>query len=296
MIEPYDENLVRREVFEDVIEKVQSHAVVAICGSGGCGKSALIWQVLDWLQNSACCTVLAANHVEKSWIRDVVHKWRGLVRNSNDRPETALHRLITANPNSPRPILYLALDGLDEVPVDRESPVREIVKWFWEEERQDSGPPKATLIVSCRRRKDLSRKWLHLVPQLLGGGPEIVFIELKDFSEKEFREITRTKRPELSKRSSLISGPTRDMLEGEYPMEAFGDVFQSNGSIQIDDQVRESLKHPAMWMAFRLLPDIIQIDAISGDQDAVYQLANRFLVWFHWKVELRQPSLSQLDF
>jgi hypothetical protein len=301
----WDGDLVEREVFQDVLQETRRRALVGLYGPGGCGKSVVIWQLLSQLQGSGCCTVTSARDLQQYWITNTVHNRRNLSigNRPDDTAEEAIERLMIANSGSQRPIMWLALDGLDEgvEAADRESHIREVLRWFWDKdrERKSDNPPPATLIVSCRNKDDLREKWLELPPPPLYPGEPPLTMLIGDFSISEIEEAARKRLPELYRRTRLKSSIQSDVLERDYDTLPFGFASPQSQSDLIDERVWESLKHPAMWLALLSLDYPTQMRAIEGDQQSVYDLARRFIKWFHWKLVLREQRfrvLSDNDF
>ncbi len=137
-VEQWNHELVEREVFESIIQAInEQRALIQLYGPGGCGKSIIIWQLLDQLPPKRCCTVIHAEELLRTWVEGTVHSWRNLPGNTDDTADVAVQRLIEANPTSPRPIMWLALDGLDEghLSPDCKSNIRKILRWFCDRDR-----------------------------------------------------------------------------------------------------------------------------------------------------------------
>jgi hypothetical protein len=62
------------------------------------------------------------------------------------------------------------------------------------------------------------------------------------------------------------------------------------GNDYVDSSIQfvwDALQHPAMWQALLSMNRETQKSVIAGDQDAQNQLANKFLLWVGYKIELR---------
>jgi GTPase SAR1 family protein len=294
---------IEREVFQDVMAAVNARALVGIYGNGGCGKSIILWQLLKQVldENRGCCTIASARDVAASWITDTVHRWRHLPPGNqpNDNREEATYRVDNANANQYRPVIWLALDGLDEFGGSVRDPVLgEVIRWFWRKDREIQGsdePLLATLVVSCRGRDDLADKWIGLPPDYAGEWP--VTIPVGDFSDSELEDAARQNFPELYR------GMATDYWNPPRHREA-GDLFRtvervspysSSGSINV--QVLEALRHPIMWRALLNLNNGSARERIAdGEVGALRQLAYEFIKLFRWKLARRvQGRLGSLS-
>jgi len=287
-VDQWDSDLVEREIFQDVVEAISQRALVGLYGDGGCGKSILFWQLLNELQAQGCCTLKLASDLQRSWITDAIQKWRNLPMRSGDTEEDAIRRLKIANPDSSRPIMLLALDGLDaELPPDRESDIRVVLKWFWDKDcNRASKLPTATLVVSCRDENDLRDKWLELPPFYSGELP--LTISIGEFSIPEMKDAARKKLPELYQAIRPRSRIQSTVFGYDYDTETFESFPPAAELDSVDEDVWESLKHPAMWYALLSLDKQAQMQAIRGNTKSVHKLAHQFILWFHWKLKLRQ--------
>ena len=298
-VDQWNSTLIEREGFEDVVEAASQRALVGLYGPGGCGKSVLLGQLLDRFQAIGCCTVQHASNIERSWVKDTVQRWRNLPR-TTDNPEESIQRLMTANPGSQRPIMWLCLDGLDEgeQTANRESHIRDVVQWFWKKDcDRGNGLPAATLIVSCRNEDDLQRKWLQLPPPPFYAGELPVAFQVSDFSEPELDKVAEQCLPdEVYRRTRSKFGIQSDRLANDYGILTFGSVPLFPQSNIVNEKVWESLKHPAMWLALLSLPSAAtQKGAIEGQRHCVDSLAHTFIKWFRWKLQLRKQQFLDLS-
>jgi hypothetical protein len=167
---------VRRQLLNEITEATSKRALVVLHGLGGCGKPVALCQ---WAQEltavsppgaGAFTTIGLASDAVRFWIAEVICEWGNIFQNPSRRseqPEHALERLRLANPDLALPIIHLGLDGLDEAigNADQVNIVKEILRWFWEEDKrlqQELRPPRATLVLTCRDARDLEQKWLRL--------------------------------------------------------------------------------------------------------------------------------------
>jgi hypothetical protein len=186
--------------------------------------------------------------------------------------------------------MWLALDGLDaELSPDRESHIRVVLKWFWDKDcNRANNLPTATLVVSCRDEDDLRDKWLELPPLPFYSGELPLTISVGEFSIPEIKDAARKKLPELYQAIRPRSDIQSTVFGYDYDTETF-ESFPPDAELDsVDENVWESLKHPAMWYALLSLDKQAQIQAIRGDTQSVHKLAHQFILWFHWKLKLRQ--------
>lgn len=296
-VDQWDNMPVRRDVSEDIAEAVNSRALVGLHGKGGCGKSIILWQLLD--QEGGCCMIRQAEDFYDSWVVDTVHTWRNLPvgRRPDDDRERAISRFVIANRDQHRQILWLALDGLDEgVRLDQRPHIQEFIRWFWHKDREcrESGIfPSAALVVSCRRREDLESLLSRRQYDYPGEYPPSILVG--DFSISEIEEAARRTFPELHRRILAKFGNQLGLLESGYrpiPLE-YTSRYPEPGLI--DDVALEALKHPAMWRALLSLDDdLTRIGVIEGEEQATHHLALEFIKWFHWKLVVREERFQGL--
>ena len=284
---------VNRDVFEKLIAATSTRSLVCVYGNGGCGKSFVIWQLLKYSVDPSyrCCAVEYAKNLKHDWIANTVHKWRGLPEGIHqDTPQKAIERLIIANPDSRRPILWLALDGLDEVTASPQQIdlIREILQWFWDLDCEvgSDTPSAATLIVSCRRKEDFEQSWLHLPHDYPGAYP--VTIQVGDFSDSEIEKAASQSFPELYRRIVSTNGGHLSFLKESSNPIPFDQDLEYTPQNSINQDVWMSLKHPAMWRALLNLDNSARVNAIDGNEQAVYSLADHFVKWFHSKLLQRR--------
>jgi energy-coupling factor transporter ATP-binding protein EcfA2 len=294
-IQQWDSNPIRRDVLEDLFRGVQERALVAIVGPGGCGKSTLLWHLFQLLQDKgrSCHTLLSASEMPTSWIPRQVNQWRNLPISSGlEDAQSAVERLKIANPDA-RPILHLGLDGLDEQLrlAEREVQVRELMGWFWRQDRDRSNehPPDVTLLVTCREREELINRWLILPPDHHGETPHT--IDVGNFSDSEFEEAIRRNFTDLAS-GDTISADIIDFTQDRYhpPVES-GETYL--GRPLSNSIAAETLLHPVMWRALLELDPDERERFLAGDNNAMHALAEKFIELFCWKLRLRVNWLPQ---
>lgn len=299
-IDQWDDSPVPRGVFEDIVRATSERALVGLCGPGGCGKSFIMWYLLNQKldRGDGCCMVEFARNIQSSWIEDTVHEWRYIPDGNRppDNLEKGVARLLLANSKSQKPILWLGLDGLDEgiTRSEQQGHIQSILREFRNRDLKlgRGDHPPATLVVTCRNEQYL--KQLLDIPYDYPR-EDLETIRIDDFSRPELETGMRQVFPELSvggiyarydKHPELLRG--RSLLPSELTPLSLSD--------SIDASVWASLHHPAMWRALLGLMDRdTQLDAIKGDPDAVRKLASNFVKWFHDKLRLRRQQLGLSD-
>lgn len=248
-----------------------------------------------------------ASSVPSFWLTELICDWSNLPASHARRSESierALRRLQIANPNESPPILYLGLDGLDEniVHPERERRVRELLDWFWQEDkraRHASRPPQATLVVTCRKKKDATQ-WLQLEHSGFGYRGELrVTIEVDDFSVEELLRAAEKGLPQFLARFQAsiqrITPQPEEFMRPMFDMSPFApfatvDMPTSREEPLIDPQILLSLRHPAMWRALLELGPQIQRQVLDGKLSALHQLAYVFVLWFSKKAIIRAAT------
>jgi hypothetical protein len=297
---------IRRQLLDEVAEATAKRALVVLYGMGGCGKTVALWQWARELTSAtfpgagAFTVIRFAGDILPFWVAEMICKWGNLSQNPSrysEQPEYALERLCLANPDLAHPIIHLGLDGLDEEVGSRaqENIVKEILRWFWEEDerlRQEARPPKATLLLTCRDAHDLEQKWLRLDSSGFGYKGILPYsLKVSDFSWEELLEAAKEAAnqndlPELYQRiRAAIRAADNEqqgaLVEG-YELSPFGasDPFM----IAADEEIFEALKHPAMWRSLLELKSDIQLQALDGEAQATQKLVDVFVNRFCRKV------------
>lgn len=294
----WDSRPIERDVTQDLVRAVNERALVVIEGPGGCGKSTLIWQLVEELcrQERVCCVLKKASSPSAFSIVDQVHEWRGFPVGSrpDDSREEAIERLIRANPDT-KPIFYLAIDGVDEHSrsEDMQEWVQPIISWFWEKDRErlPDHPPDATLLVSCRNSQDFASERLGYAYDYSGEEPYTIAVG--EFSDEEFSAAMRRHFSENA--SDIMQADAHIESDTNYYPLAFESEFMFGSSRFINTRVIGTLKHPVMWRALLRLEPSTRHRVLEGDENALHGLAQEFINWFHWKLGLRElmhPNLS----
>jgi hypothetical protein len=282
----WDGSPVQRETQQDIVNAIhEKRALIALCGPGGCGKSTLVWQVLNSVR---CRMFVHADEILDSWVENEVHSWRGLAHNSTDNRQRAIERISVANPSSPRPILWLGLDGIDEGNLcpERENHIREILRWFWQsDQNRREETPLATLIVTARKTDRLF-DFLRLNWGPRTSPQQLLVFRISFFTNRERDTAAQKKAPGIHQRLYRFNRQ-HDLLGWQDDIEILGGEIPDENLESIDEAVWDSLKHPAMWQAYLALEPEIRRLAIEGSAEAKHQVAHGFLQWFGRKLRLR---------
>lgn len=304
---------IRRKLLDELSRAVAQRALVVLEGLGGCGKTTTLaaW-ALEVLESpsprpGALMTIACISDISPSWIREVVCDGAGIPRNGHDRRtetvEIAIDRLAAANPSALRPILLLGLDGLDEGEeyADRRRAVREVLEWFWIEDRESTSTgrcPIATGIVTCRDQKEvISRLNLDLAGSYSRDG-EPAIISVGDFTLRELLEAARKDYAEAYARFHTSVEHLGRPIVGSadsHPEVQLLELPEANGA-PISAEILETLCHPVMWRSLLYLESEVRERALDGETEATRALARAFTErWFCTKVQKRNLNLSDAD-
>jgi len=252
----------------------------------------------DQAHPGSFAAISVARWLPHPWPATLMSGWQHLppdhprCHESND---VALLRLRRANPESPEPLLCLALDGLDEDlgTADRAQFVRDTVAWFWQEDeraRSELRLPRATLVVTLREAGDVDQLWLTRNPsgfEYAGHGPPRV--QVGDFSPDELLQAAETALPNLAARiaASLValSGPSATLVP--LPAAIAAADPQAGAQPAASLPVVEALMHPVMWRSLLQVEPAQQSAVLDGDGAALRLLADQFIRRFHNKVSAR---------
>ena len=275
---------VTRELYQEVYNLAQQRALIGLCGHGGYGKSVLLWQLLS-SNSTPIRAICEAIHLRTAWISYLVnHAYRQLPEDRASEPyEQAIARLSIANQGSPRPILWLGLDGLDEVAEsDQKNIVREILNWFWEKDKRGS-QAEAVLIATFRSPDQLknSLSYPHDYP---GRTPPILNVD--QFSKKELVQAFQKMFPDVI--NTELSVPFSDVVGSPYSVERDDYVLLQQ---KVAASILPSLHHPVVWRALLNLPPEARSSALLGQQETLDQLALDLIRWFKDKLD-RKPLLT----
>ncbi len=287
----------RRSAVDDIAKAANEHALVVVDGPGGAGKSVALW---DWVNSTQCSSPergLAAwrqaYRLEGGSLGRIVgdwgnwppqHPWR------SQKADVVFSRVEVANPAAQvgRPILHLALDGLDEQ-LREPTEIERLIEWSWHEElaaTREYRKPSFSLVVSCRGLHSFLSRWF---PKVASGasyaGPKPLTITLERFSTPELRAVSEgLNEPDGSRiRAALTSVDDA----GERYEEELLATISERPSVGAGDEIVRALHHPAVWGSFIDLDTPLRTQVLDETADALDKLGERFIDRFCGRVEMR---------
>jgi hypothetical protein len=298
--------VLRRAVVEELnLEDMGQHALVLVYGEGGCGKSTLLCTVLeDALQLHSptprrYAIAASAARLPAMVISETVATWRRApAGHYGEHQGIALERLERAHSSSVRPILVLALDGLDEAlntGPESQDAVRRVLALVSEEYRMASqGPtsPRVVVFVTCRTREDLQLIWDLGQPDFGIGGEARKEIPLGDFTPEELVELAEksTSRAVAERIIGVMHQELTppDVAWSRMSMSAARSIGAGSKLAKADEGICEALRHPLLWHFFAGLGESAQQRMLSCDPDVLRQVCRGYLQWFCDKANRRR--------
>jgi len=305
--------MLRRPIVQR-IEDSTDHLMIVVHGEGGCGKSAALCQVLQEMVDTSSgphghyvAAEFASQLPPGAWLSRIVAKWRGAPLDRLGSQEIALVRLERAHDSDTRPVIVLALDGLDEASdrgANLQEPIRDVLRFISEQFTNCSDPaqsPKAVLIVTCRSRKDIDSVWPHR-STLLPDTDNLCFIPVSDFSNSELEQAAErwlpgsvARRFLLRTRAHLVL-PSLEMggVSNPYSLQTMD--AQAAAPRWIDEEVYEYLKHPLLWRFFCEVQDEeAQKGILNSVKQEIWKLCENYVDWFCEKARKRNPDFRSED-
>jgi len=300
---PHEEDLIiRPSLLTDLDRAALDHAVILLCGRGGCGKTAVLWQ---WAYSKVAQTppttgaftaIESARRLPERWIARTICAWVGIhqsddYRRRDEDHNTALDRLARANQGHSGSIMHLGLDGWDEFAgsADRQDRLADLLAWAWEEERRsrDDALPQLNLIVTSRGPDDLitGPQGLNLNAHGFPSGQSPVVIVVDDFDDLELLRAFVEYLPVAASTARHTLGLGSDTSDDPVPLD-------SHALIHIDDLVLDALRHPAMWGALLHLSAADRLGAVQGQEPAVDELSATFVRRVYKKAHERQKAVG----
>jgi hypothetical protein len=275
-----------------------NRALILCTGQGGTGKTATLQK---WAQRGAQTKFVAVRrpaNVTDDWIAAQVNAWRGLAT-LRDSPPAALSRLQVANPQMRPPLFLLCLDGIDErVTVGPNTQyLSSILEWFWLQDRkaieEPASPPKAQLVVTCRRKEDFEQFWCPNSSGSPNTAPELPpSIPFGDFDDDEFAMVVDSGRGMLSQ--DICNRLLRTTSDSVGAAEAADAHIEPTTNLKpAPDAPEMVLRHPAMWEAFTRLPADAMRAFLDRQPDGEAQLAANYVDRVFVKAAARSHDLRR---
>ncbi|MGH2505126.1 MAG: hypothetical protein ACRDID_21660 [Ktedonobacterales bacterium] len=315
-------DLVERQIVHDLLEVVETRAIALLTGLGGMGKTVALWSFIQhiWERVEAKEQVIGVmrqtDEVQPHYFKHLACGWANDVdvprhRAGDDDPDRVLKRLSCANPKARSPLLFLALDGIDEYAPNQRDAAIDLIRWFTSEDqrcRRSATPPQAALILTCRDVNDFLMNWHP--GDLSGYGPSLEdqppVIPLGIFEDSELRSATFKLAPEVAKRLAgrlvFEDSSTRAIPLGS---DGYGKLGDGSGptlpraslpaSDAIADESVQLLHHPVFWRAFLGLDTTWQARLLDGDEAALVRLAAEYFERTCRKARRRGINVANLN-
>jgi hypothetical protein len=165
-----DLNLVvpRTEVVELLAR--EEGALAVVIGPGGCGKTLSVIKALHdaiTSRQKLGGVLLPGPNPPRRSLPELIGTWRSARPMQAESLEASLRRIRMANSGLPRPVLLLALDGIDESRWDERSDAHETIAYF-RKMHNEARPAEALLLVTCRTRDQFE---VYVGADGVGGRP-----------------------------------------------------------------------------------------------------------------------------
>lgn len=264
----------------EMLLREPSIALAVVWGPGGSGKTLSVLKALhDHLAHHArlAGALMPSAFPRRQALPDLVASWRttGKQMGATDSLDTALARIRVANQQTARPVLFLALDGIDET-VGSGGAADELLGHFMDL-HQKPEQQEALLVVTCRARDQLDEL---LAPQGTGGKPvrEPFRVELGDFTDEEFSEVWGR----------------------WFAAEAVPDISQTTdphaalGARTLPPSVVSALRHPVLLGCLKPLAPEDRARFLKDDPEPWRGVLDAYIKWFATKVRQRHGLEHQI--
>jgi hypothetical protein len=226
------------------------------------------------------------------WLSELVARWRHAPASPfySEPLDTALERLETAHASTVRPIIFMIIDGLDEIACrspEFEQPVRRMLDFAvsQDDSSQTVAGPRLVIVVTCRTAADLEDVW---PPASTSSSLSVVPVET--FSTEEFATACAEQLEDRTVADRLMSTVTMDKAmptERVVPVAAIPHA--------VDSALHRSLQHPLLWRFFCQLSPSHQHAVLDGSVGLLAQLTTQLLEWFCRKARARRTGFSADD-
>jgi hypothetical protein len=270
-----DLNLVvpRTEIVELLAR--EEGALAVVIGPGGCGKTLSVIKALHdaiTRRQKLGGVLLPGPNPPRRSLPELVGTWRSVSPMQAESLEASLRRIRIANGGLPRPVLLLALDGIDESRWDERSDAHEVIAYF-RKMHNEARPADALLLVTCRTR-DQFRTYVSTDGV---GGRQLAPIQeaiLKEFTDDEFRAAWG------------LWFPGEPIPETAMPGEPAAVIGSANGAGT--SLVARALRHPVLLgLLLREFTAEERSGLLAGGAAEWRKLVEKYVDWFELKAARR---------
>jgi hypothetical protein len=282
-----------RERTKNLFDAYPQYSLFVFLGKGGMGKTASLRDLArkqadrspgPFIKGKLAIDALA------HWATECADVWRNVPVKVEGTIKQAIHRLQKANPDIGPPILFIALDGIDET-FEHEAirdlrNLLEIVKNSYDP-FQEVSASDFKLVVTCRDLKELEKHLPHdaadVAPQPSDWFKTITF---DPFDADEFRAVVARDAKAFADRLT----PEATVSSSHSPL--------SGGQIEKDEQSVTSaryqyLRDPLVWREFASLEPKQQQDLLDEKGNAAFTLGEKIFDRFSKKAMRRRPDLER---
>jgi hypothetical protein len=281
--------LYRRAAVDEINAAKTKSPVIIVYGTGGCGKSAAIWDAMRDNLPAAPANPLHyliadfASEMPSKWLMRTIGKWRNAPEDfwGLDTPERSLFRLRIAAGSDIRPLVLLAIDGFDELnEASDRAQLQSFLRLAWDDfMNSENSTPRVILLVTCRDPDEVLRLLRHRGRAYLQYRVDSVTkVSMDDFSPTELRELAnRHLSVPIARRLNArivqkpMVAPTEEMAEGIAPLAPQDSV---------DEKVYNAIRHPLLWRFFSDQDSATQGRILNGDRAALWILCRSYIEWF----------------
>jgi hypothetical protein len=287
--------IVSRARTDDIYRSVLHYPVVVVHGNGGCGKSiavadAMMSCLADNQNPPGFSWIGRAASMKSQTLLETVENWRNRSSGSDGAVwSRAIDRLRAAYADTP--VLVVCFDGIDEKSSETLEEgtltlIRELIN-LAVESRFYSGKPIVSVVLSCRRKDEVSN-----IPRNLNAiAPPNAVMEIcvSDYDEQELLDALQG-----------LLGPNHEVVQ-EIRAALGGSSLSSTTSrvrrirrstTQISSEAIEIISHPVLCFIFSKLSVSNQRRCLTGDHQALHLLGDDYVEWFRKKASCRIPNLK----